>query len=285
MNSVALALVLFSALIHATWNLLVKKSGGGSVFVWFFMTLSSAFLVPAAIVLVIVQQHEIDVLMSGFICGTALIHFVYFMLLQRGYQTGDLSLIYPLARGLAPTVSTLGAVLLLNERPSSIMIGGLLLIVTGIVLLTMRTSNAIKHPRTAIFYGVMTGVVISIYTVWDKYAVDRLAVPPLVLEAFSALGISLMLTPAAARRWAEVKRIWRDHKTEVIGVAVLAPLSYILVLTAMSFTPLSYVAPCREISILFAAILAARFLGEGNMVRRIGAACLMVVGVIALALG
>ena len=285
MNSVALALVLVSALIHATWNLLVKKSGGGSVFVWFFMTLSSTFLVPAAIVLVIVQQHEIDVLKSGFICGTALIHFIYFMLLQRGYQAGDLSLVYPLARGLAPTLSTLGAVLLLSERPSSITIGGLLLIVTGIVLLTVRTNKAIKHPHTAIFYGVMTGISISIYTVWDKYTVDRLNVPPLVLEAFCGLGISLVLTPVAARRRAEVKRIWRDHKTEVIGVAILAPLSYILILTAMSFTPLSYVAPCREVSILFAAILAARFLGEGNSVRRIAAVCLMVVGVIALALG
>ena len=122
--------------------------------------------------------------------------------------------------------------------------------------------NAIKHPRTAIFYGVMTGVVISVYTVWDKYAVDRLAVPPLVLEAFSALGISLMLTPAAARRWAEVKKIWRDHKTEVIGVAVLAPLSYILILTAMSFTPLSYVAPCREVSILFAVGLGRHETGR-----------------------
>jgi drug/metabolite transporter (DMT)-like permease len=285
LNSVALALVLVAAMIHATWNLLVKKSGGGRMFVWLFATISSTVLVPAAIVLVIVQQHEINALKAGFICGTALLHFIYFMLLQRGYQTGELSLVYPLARGLAPTLSTLGAVLVLSERPSSIVIGGLLLIVLGIVLLTLRTNNGIKHPSTAVFYGVMTGVSISVYTVWDKYTVDHLAVPPLVLEAFAGLGISLILTPTAMRRSAEVKRIWRDHKTEVIGVSILAPLSYILILTAMSFTPLSYVAPCREVSILFAAILAARFLGEGNSIRRICAACLIVGGVIALAVG
>jgi drug/metabolite transporter (DMT)-like permease len=226
-----------------------------------------------------------DVVKSGFICGTALIHVVYFLLLQRGYQTGDLSLVYPIARGLGPALSTLGAVLLLGERPSYIVLSGLVLIVTGIVLLTVRTNGTIRHPGTAVFYGVMTGLSISVYTVWDKYTVDRLEVSPLVLEAFAGLGISLMLTPVAARRRDDVRRVWRDHKKEVIGVAILAPLSYILILTAMSFTPLTYVAPCREVSILFAAILAARFLGEGNVTRRLGAASLIVAGVIALALG
>lgn len=285
LTAAALAIVLLAALIHATWNFLVKMSGGGIAFVWLFATLSSVFLVPFAIGLVIVQQHEMDVVRSGFICGTAVIHVVYFLLLQRGYQTGDLSLVYPLARGLGPALSTLGAVLLLGERPSYIVLSGLVLIVTGIVLLTVRANGTIRHPGTAVFYGVMTGLSISVYTVWDKYTVDRLAVSPLVLEAFAGLGISLILTPLAARRRDDVRRVWRDHKKEVIGVAILAPLSYILILTAMSFTPLTYVAPCREVSILFAAILAARFLGEGNVTRRLGAAFLIVAGVIALALG
>lgn len=285
LTSVALAIVLLAALIHATWNFLVKTSGGGVVFVWLFATLSSAVLVPLAIGLVIVQQHEIDVLRCGFIFGTAFIHVIYFLLLQRGYQTGELSLVYPLARGLGPALSTLGAVLLLGERPSQVVLCGLVLIVTGIVLLTVRTNKAIRHPGAAVFYGVMTGLSISVYTVWDKYTVDHLAVPPLVLEAFAGLGISLMLTPLALRRIDGIKRVWREHKKEVIGVAILAPLSYILILTAMSFTPLTYVAPCREVSILFAALLAARFLEEGNMTRRLAAASLIVGGVIALALG
>lgn len=286
MNSVALALVLCSALIHATWNLLAKRAGGGSLFVWFFTTLSSIVLVPAAIILVVVQRQGIDASQMFFICGTSLIHLVYFIVLQRGYRTGDLSLVYPLARGLGPALATLGAVLLLGERPSLVAVAGLLLILTGILLLTTRGSNKrTKHPPAAIFYGALTGVLIATYTVWDKYAVDRLAIPPLVLEAFAGLGISLMLTPAAIRKRNEVRTIWRNHKMEVIGVAILAPLSYILVLTAMSFTALSYVAPCREISILFAALLASRFLGEGHTLRRMTAACLMVGGVISLAVG
>ena len=297
MNTAALALVLTSALIHATWNLLAKKSGGGNLFVWAFTSLSSLFLVPTAIALIVIQQHEIDFMKVVFIVGTTLIHLAYFTFLQLGYKAGDLSLVYPLARGLGPALSTLGAIIFLQERPSSLAISGLVLIITGIAVLTVRLASKNdssldsekekqnKYPRAAIFYGVTTGALISIYTVWDKYAVHRLEVPPLVLEAFAGLGISLMLTPSAFRRWNEVKDLWKQHKTEVIGVAILAPLSYILVLTAMSFTPLSYVAPCREVSIFFAAILASVFLGEGNTAQRIVAACLMVGGVITLAIG
>ena len=104
LNSVALLIVLVAAVIHATWNLLAKKAAGGSLFVWLFTTLSSLFLVPAAIVLVIVQQSEITMVKSGFVIGTALLHLVYFLLLQRGYQVGDLSLVYPIARGSMPRI-------------------------------------------------------------------------------------------------------------------------------------------------------------------------------------
>ena len=286
MNSVALTLILVSAIIHATWNLLAKKSGGGRIFVWMFTTLSSLVLVPAAFVQLIVQQHEVNLIGAGFVAGTAVVHLLYFMLLQRGYQTGDLSLVYPLARGLGPILATIGAVIVLGERPSAIAIAGLVLVMLGVILLTVQGSNApMKHPRAAIFYGSMTGIVIAFYSVWDKFAVSRLAVPPLVLEAFAGLGISLMLAPYALKRWDQVKETWSKNRTEVIGVAVLAPLSYILVLTAMSFTPLSYVAPSREISILFAAIFGAHFLGEGHTARRLLAACSMVGGLIALAVG
>src|SRR5262249_61564717 len=78
---------------------------------------------------------------------------------------------------------------------------------------------------------------------------------------------------------------WRDHRAEAIGVAVLAPLSYILVLTAMQFTPVSYVAPAREISILIGTAMGTRLLAEGDVHRRLAAAAAMVVGVVVLAVG
>ena len=286
MNSLALALVFVAAVIHAIWNLLAKKVASGSLFVWLFNTLSSSVLVPVAIVWAIVQQAEVDRIAVGFIVGTALLHLIYFLLLQRGYRAGDLSLGYPIARGIGPALATLGAIVVLGERPTSFALAGLLLIVTGMVVLTwQRRSPDAAYPVGGICYGILTGVAISVYSVWDKIAVARMEVSPIMLESFTGLGISLALMPAAIRRWDEVKDLWRGHKIEVIGVAVFAPLSYILILTAMSFTPLSYVAPCREISILFAAVLGPRLLGEAHEGRRVAAACLMVAGVISLAVG
>lgn len=286
MDHIALILVLTSALIHATWNLLAKKSNGGAEFVWLFSSLSSLFLIPAASVYLVLVVGAISGMGILFIFGTTVLHLAYFICLQRGYRYGDLSLVYPLARGLGPTLATVGAVVLLAERPSALALCGLGLVMVGVILLTVRRSDgAIKRPRLGIFYGALTGTVIAIYTVWDKYAISEVNVPPLVLEAFTGLGISICLTPHAIRNWSQVKTQWNANRLPVVGVAILAPASYILILTAMSFTPLSYVAPAREISILFATMMGTRFLGEGNTVSRIAAACSMVCGIVALTIG
>lgn len=287
MTSFALGLILTAALIHATWNLLAKRAGGGRTFVWMFTTLSSLLLIPVALWMIIYQGHAITGMGTLFIVGTAGIHLFYFLFLQAAYRAGDLSYVYPLARGIGPTLAIVGAVVILHERPSPLVVTGLLLVVSGVGLLTVRGSSGTGEETSsfrATLFGVTTGVLIAIYTVWDKYAVHQLGVPPLVLEAFAGLGISLMLAPHAVSRWSEVRAIWRKSRREVVGVALLAPLSYILVLTAMSFTDLSYVAPAREISILFATLLGTRFLGEGQTKRRLFAAVSMVGGVIALAL-
>lgn len=286
MTALALVLVLTSALLHASWNLLAKRISGARVIVWMFTSLSSVFLVPVAITLLILDEPRFGVLGVAFILGTTLLHLIYFTLLQRGYRTGDLSLVYPLARGLGPTLASIGAIVLLGERPSWLVIVGLILVVGGIILLTLRVSDgAPRHPREAIRYGILIGLCIAAYTVWDKHAVSGLGVPPLVLEAAAGAGIALMLTPHAIRHWADVKATWRDHRPEVIGIAVMAPMSYILILTVMKFTPLTYVAPAREIGILFAALMGTRLLGERDAGRRLLAAALVVAGVIVLAIG
>ncbi|MEO2031946.1 MAG: DMT family transporter [Planctomycetaceae bacterium] len=287
MTITAIVLILVSAFFHAIWNLLAKQAGGGAIFVWLFTAVSSVLLVPAAIVLYFAQRPDIGWIGCGFMCGTALLHLLYFLVLQRGYQVGDLSLVYPLARGIGPLLSTMMAVTILGERPSTATVAGLILVVVGVVLLTWRPGPSESHEkaRAAVRWGVLCGVCIGIYSVWDKYAVSEIHVPPVLLEVSTGLAICLMLTPHALARKATVRRVWRNRRWEVIGVAILAPASYILILTAMSFTPLSSVAPSREISILIGAILGTRFLGEQHTSRRIIAAIAMVCGVIQLAVG
>ena len=117
---------------------------------------------------------------------------------------------------------------------------------------------------------------------WQLYT---LAIAPLLYDAGTAYTQLLLVTPFALRRWPEVVAHWRNDRRYAFGVAVLAPIAYVLVLTAMSFTPVSYVAPAREVSIVIGAFLGARVLKEGESRKRIVAAVVMAAGVIALALG
>jgi drug/metabolite transporter (DMT)-like permease len=110
-----------------------------------------------------------------------------------------------------------------------------------------------------------------------------LLIPPLLLDYGSSLGRAVLLAPYAFQHRPEVKKLWTDHRWEVIGVACLSPLAYILVLTALRFTPVSYVAPAREISVLIGVAMGARLLREGEVMRRMAAAGLIVLGVMTLA--
>lgn len=290
LNGYAIGLILTAACFHATWNLLAKRaSRSGVLFVWLFTACSALILGPIAIGIVVVQRPDLGLTGLVMIAGTAVLHLLYFVVLQRGYAVGDLSVVYPVARGTGPALTTALAILILQEQPTPVAIFGVVLVVGGVFLLTFgsRASHATdaSQVRAAILWGLLCGVSISAYSVWDKYAVSEAKVPPVLLELFASIGVCLMLSPHVLRRRVELREVWRKHWREAIGVAILAPTSYILILTAMVFTPLSYVAPAREISILFGALLGMRLLKEQHSLRRLCAAGLMVSGVIALTLG
>jgi len=285
MTAFALGLVLAAAFIHASWNFLAKRAGGGAAFVWLFAALSAAFYAPLAIIIYLWQKPYIGPLQVFFMGGSSLIHLAYFLVLQRGYRVGDLSLVYPLARGTGPTLSTFTAILVLGERPTSLAVFGALLVAGGVFLLSSGTGSSGGSRKWGVGYGLLTGAIIAIYTLWDKYAVSTLLIPPLLQDFCTTLGRVLLLGPIAFRKRGEVGKEWRIHRKEAIGVALLCPLSYIMVLTALITTPVSYIAPAREVSILIGALMGSRLLAEGDAQRRLPAAGAIVAGVMALALG
>jgi drug/metabolite transporter (DMT)-like permease len=283
-SPLALALVLSAAFLHATWNLLVKRVAGGPEFIWLFGTLSTLIYAPIVAFVLIYERSHIGPIELLFIIGSGIIHIGYFLILQQGYRVGDLSLVYPLARGTGPTLATIGAIIIFGERPSLLGITGAVIasvfIFTGGPTALRKAGN---HP--AIFFGLFTGIFIATYTLWDKHAVSTLMIPPLIQDIGSSAFRSVFLAPIAIRRPAIVRALWSKYRWETLGVAILSPLAYMLVLTAMSFTPVSYVAPAREVSILIGTVMGARLLAEGEGKRRLIAAGLMVVGIGALALG
>jgi drug/metabolite transporter (DMT)-like permease len=286
MTGLALALVIVSAFFHATWNMLAKRSNGGVAFVWLFSTLMSLFYAPLALAALIITRPTFDLIDGIFIVGSSGLHVVYYLLLSYGYRQGDLSLVYPLARGTGPMLATVGAIILLDERPTTLGLVGIVCIGIGIFILAGGIHNFRKQEaRSKIRIALSIGVLISMYTLWDKYAMSVLLISPLIFEWSMNFLRALFLTGLVRSRWDEAKMEWRTHRVEAIGVGILSPLAYILVLTAMRVAPVSYIAPLREVSILIGAVMGTVLLAERDALHRWPGAVIMVIGVICLSLG
>jgi drug/metabolite transporter (DMT)-like permease len=285
-TDIALVLVLLSAVAHAGWNFIAKRAAGGPVFNWLFDVLSVGVCLPLGVVQVVLQPPHLGGVEVTFILGSAVLHLVYFLLLGQGYRLGDLSLVYPLARGLGPMLSTAAAVLLLGEHPTPLALAGAALVGVGVFVLAgdprrLRSSSA----GLSVVFALLTGLVIAGYTLWDKQAVSAVGIPPVLYFFLFTVARAAMLTPYALWRRDVVVVEWRLHRRHALGIAVLSPMSYILVLYALSISPVSYVAPTREIGILLGAAMGSKWLAEGDAKRRLAGAAAMVGGVIALAVG
>ena len=275
MTLFALSLLMAAAFIHATWNLLLKRAGGGLAFQWLFAVLSVGLYLPAVLAWSWYRPIPLDATMVAVIAGSSVLHTLYYGVLQRGYRAGDLSVVYPLARGAGPFLAVIGAVLILGERPAAGVVAGGILIILGVFVLSAAGSWSRRGvpSRAAVMYGLATGVVIASYTLWDKNAVSAVGIAPLLLDWGTNCGRAVLLAPVALRRRPELRTHWSQHRREALWVALLNPLAYILVLTALQITPVSHIAPAREISILIGSVMGIRLLGEGNArVRLLGAA-------------
>jgi drug/metabolite transporter (DMT)-like permease len=220
--------------------------------------------------------------------GSGMVHTVYFLLLDRAYRSGgDLSIVYPLARATGPLLTIAFAVAVLGERPSMAALGGAVLIGASALVLTGNPFTWHRSAaRNAVGFALLTGCTIATYTIWDKASVATWLIPPLAYDwGCNAFRVAVLLPFTQRRTPGAVARAWRERRGAVVAIALLSPLSYILVLTAMVFTPVSLVAPAREVSILFAALMGAHLLKEGDLGRRAIAAVGMVLGISGLALG
>ena len=247
MTAFALALVLVAAVLHATWNLYAKRTGGGLPFVWIAGVVSLGLWTPPAVVYWWQHPDAINGRGLVFIVVSGVLHCGYSIFLQRAYRAGDFTLVYPLARGTGPLISSLCAIAFLGERPSPLALAGGALIIGSIFFLTGGARLWQGHPNAkAIAYGTGCGVFIAAYTVVDQQGVTVAMVAPLLLDWGGNVTRTVLFAPLALRRRAELVSVWRDHKPACFAVGLLGPLAYILVLWAPTFTPLTHIAPTRE---------------------------------------
>jgi drug/metabolite transporter (DMT)-like permease len=283
----ALTLVIAAAFMHALWNFIVKKAAGGIPYLWLVSVAAAAIYLPFVVVLLVREDIPSPAALIVFAAGSAVIHLFYFIILQLGYRKGDLSVVYPLARGTGPLLSASGAVLFLGERPGWTAASGIVLIIAGILTMTgigLRIGSD-QRLKAGAFYGIATGFFIASYTLWDKVAVSQYNISAAVLTFASMVLPVFVLLPKAIRSHGEVRRQIRMHGKGIIAIGVLMPLSYILVLVAMKTTPVSYVAPARELSIVFGVFLGTNLLREPDTRKRILAALVILAGISLLAVG
>ena len=289
MNGTAFTLVLLGGLCHACWNLLAKRVAGGLTFVWLQGLVSAAAMAPLAAWAAWhagLNPLHWNAQVGLAVVASAVVHVVYSLALQEGYRRGEFAVVYPTARGSGPLVSVLAAVLLLGDRPSLTGWLGIAALVAGVV-----SCAGWSHPagasqarrRAGVGWGLLTGACIAAYTVIDGWAIQQLAMLPLVFHCMGMGVRSLLLAPWALRDREALRRQWRSNARIVVAVGLLAPLAYLLVLQALRSAPLSYVAPVREVSMLWAALAGAWLFKEPLSTGRIAGAVCMLLGLVLLA--
>jgi drug/metabolite transporter (DMT)-like permease len=294
----AIALILAAAIAHASWNLFTKQAAatGAVFFLELLAAAATVIYLPVVLITAAVTDPHLTALSWVFLVGTGVLQAGYFLFLQSGYRLGDLSLVYPIGRGSGAMLAAIAGIVLLGERPSPVAIAGIALIIGGVVAISLPGPNASQATGTAaatsatastslkaVGFALVTGLFIASYTLWDKYAVATLHTPP-VLQGYAAFPfMAAVFWPSATGEPDRLRRVWRDFRPQVLGAAVLAPLAYILVLAALSFTAVSAIAPAREVSVLFGVLLGRRLLGEGGVARRLAAAAAIVAGISAIA--
>jgi len=268
------ALVLFAALLHASWNAVLKGGGDG---LWTMTIMGIATSLACAI-----AAFFLPVPASAswpYIAGSALLHVGYNAFLIRAYRGGDFGSAYPIARGSSPLLVTLGAALMATEWPAWSGIFGIVLVSGGIISLAFRGR---RLPESGIVYALGTGAIIAAYSVTDGMG-GRLSgntvaytVWMCLLWGIAALPIYLLRRPDGA--------IWRGFRKTGLAAfgGVVSLAAYGIVIFAMSRAPMGSVSALRETSVLFAVLLARIFFAERLTARRILSAVIIAAGALCL---
>ena len=280
MENLVFLAVLFAALCHAGWNALIKVG---------LDPLSTTTLIAigsGVVGLVCLPLAGMPAAAAWpWLIASAVIHLFYFAALIEAYRTGDLGQVYPIARGAAPLMTATATTFIVREKLSLIGWGGIVALVAGVFLLSVRGGRElVRFDKRAVGFALLTALTICAYSVVDGIGA-RLSLNPQSYVLWLLIGNALILAPYALYRDGRdvipaMRRFWLRG---LIGGA-LQTLSYGIALWAMTLAPIAIVATLRETSVLFGALIAVIVLKEPLRAVRIGAALLIVAGLILIRL-
>ena len=279
----ALGLLLAAALMHTIWNLLVKQAKEKQVFIWCSLLVGTIIFSP-----LILTSSVFLVSMWPYLLSSAIVEAIYYITLIRAYENGDFSLVYPMARGAAPAFLLIWAACFLGERPRFYGLFGIALLVFGLIIVggktwwSLRTTT--RFSKSALALALAVACCISVYTAIDGAAVHH--VSPLPYTVLVITLTVLFITPAVVMRYGNTA-IVDELRINWIGITLVGLftlLAYMLALKAYTIARVSYAGSVREISVVFAAFVGWRWLGESFGAIRLVGATFIFAGILVIAL-
>ncbi|UJR85320.1 DMT family transporter [Sandaracinus amylolyticus] len=278
MTTLVLLLVLAAALSHAVWNAMIKGRGGDPLAASTGLSITWALL-GAPLLFVV---GPLDRAAWPHLAASITTHLVYFSLLVRAYRESDLSVVYTLARGLPPLLVAAMSIFVPGERPGAVAMIGAIAIAIGVLLLGAQGGAA---SRRVIGIALVIAVCIATYTMLDGLGTRASGDAATYVTWLCTLQGALFAIGALAIGRAPLAREVRTRwKVGLIG-GVLSALGYAIALWAMARAPIALVAALREISVVFAALIGTFALDEPFGRRRLIAAAVVAMGVIAVRVG
>ncbi|NQV84485.1 MAG: EamA family transporter [Rhodospirillales bacterium] len=276
MDPLVFTLVLTAAVLHASWNALIKI--GGDPWVRLALTNFLGTVMGLALLPFVTPPNAES---WPFILGSVVVHQIYFVFVCLQYRYGDLSHVYPISRGVAPLMVAFGAYLFVGETLSPQGIAAVITISAAILSLTFSTAWKPGEGKGVLF-ALCTGVTIALYSVIDGLG-GRSAndIAGYIAYLFLIDGLPFGLVIIFLRRHTFKSSLKANWKTGVTSGLLSYP-AYALVIWAMTQSPLTYVSALRETSVLLAVLIGTRLMGEPFGLRRLIAATLVVLGVGAL---
>lgn len=282
---VAVLLVQLGSVTHAAWNLVsARVASDPRVFVWVYSAASLVLLAPVAVVIAVDDPDALSLRWAVGSGVSALMHIAYSIALQRSYAGADLNVAYPVSRGIGPVLVVVFAVTVLREHVDLEGWVGVLTIAVGVVVITTGSIDRVAHVRRlqGLRDGLVVAVTVAAYTLWDDHSVNGLRLQPVLYFAGTGLWMFLVLTAMTWSRRADAVMAARQHWRPALVVGVLSPVSYVLVLVAMTMAPVSLVAPLRSTSIVIGSLAAWLLFREPAGGRRLGGAALVTAGVLVM---
>jgi len=267
-------LVLFSALLHATWNAFLHTSGDR---VWQFGMMSFPYLVCSAIVLLFVPAPARE--SWPYIAASAALQLGYCVALAKAYKAGDFGQIYPIARGLSPLLVFAGAFVFAGEHLRPLALAGVALVSVGIISLAFRKR---RFATASVPAALITGAFISAYTIVDGIGV-RVAGSSFGYIAWAFILFNVPLAAMAFYRYGGPRRLFLDdprRSLQGVGGGAIAMVAYTIVIIAFRYLPIAMVSALRELSSIFAVLIGWLFMREKLTARRVLACALVTAGAV-----